>query len=124
MDKPPKNCHVRVRAIYSRGTGYTKLEDTEYPTPIALQIYSNHCQFCAEETPHFIAASRVFCGAVEFLRICIDQEDDEDEESTLKRYNVDGLPAIVVIKKGVMVRKHEGSMNTEEIILFVKRWST
>jgi len=109
-----KTCSIQVRFIRNEPKLKAYLA---IPGTVVMQLYSPECDFCTEETPHYVRASGEYCSMGKFARVDISDLQDE----TLEDLKVENIPQILVFKNGLEVGRHEGSANFEEIAEFLDK---
>lgn len=88
------------------------LTDADFDTTIApgtgvvaVDFTADWCPPCRMMAPVLDAAARALEGQVRFVQI----DSDENQRSTI-RYNVRGLPTLLVFKDGVLVDRITGAV--------------
>lgn len=80
-----------------------------------IDFYAEWCPPCKALAPIFEKASGSFSNA-SFVKM-----DAESNPETVTKYNISGLPTIVVLKDGKLVDKHRGLIGQKQLEELVQK---
>jgi thioredoxin 1 len=87
-------------------------------TPILVDVYATWCGPCKMVVPQLEAAAKKFGSNVRVVKI-----DSDKHSSWASRYQVQGLPTMLLIKEGRVVDRLEGAHMTDVIVNLVEKHS-
>jgi thioredoxin 2 len=90
-------------------------EELESDIPILLDIYGNRCGPCKLLEPEYEAAARKLGKTCRVAKL-----DSEKYDEVASKYNVEGLPTTLLIHKGEVLNRLEGTVSRQQILDFVK----
>lgn len=97
---------------------FDKIVVADDDTPWLIKFYSNKCSHCVEFQPTWQKVPNVVSG-VHLGEVSLDQGHD-----LLKRFNVESLPHIMLLKDGKQYALVNGSYTIENILDFLQRPET
>ena len=78
-----------------------------------LKISSDYCEPCKSLSKAFDSIKHQFPYEIEEINI------DDDPDFHYKKYNLQGVPTLIITRNDIEVRRHVGDMTANEIKSFV-----
>lgn len=91
-------------------------QNDQHVTPILVDCYATWCGPCKMVVPQLEAAAKQFGSNVRVVKI-----DSDKNPSFARRYQVQGLPTMMLFKDGRLVDRLEGAHMTDAIVTLVKK---
>ena len=80
------------------------------PSPVLVEFFSSWCAHCGRMAPLLAELARDYDG-----RLRVVQVDAETGAATVARYQVEGVPTMIVFAGGREVRRFVGEMSKEAL---------
>lgn len=87
-----------------------KKEVEESELPVIIDFFADWCMPCQMMKPVFEELSKEFEGKMKFVKVNTDNAPDISQ-----RYDINGIPCLVVTKKGEEVKRFTGFMPKEAL---------
>ena len=87
---------------------------------LLLDFYSEDCGPCKMLTPELEKVEESLGNSISVLKIDIDKNTALTTEYSIK-YQMRGIPALMLFKRGKLLWKHSGYINKENILNHIKQ---
>ena len=86
---------------------------------VVVDFWADWCEPC-----HVMAASIQFLAEDYDGRILVAKVDVEEEPSLAERYNLMGIPTVIIFRDGEEIDRHTGVVNIQQLSLWVDKLIT
>jgi thioredoxin 2 len=83
--------------------------------PVVVDFWAPHCGPCLRMAPAFAAAARQLAPQVLLAKL-----NTSESPATAARFNITGIPCLIVFAGGRESRRQMGMMNTEQIVGWIR----
>ncbi len=119
LDQQPRcpKCHSGLLADHPLELNTARFEKhlTRNDLPLVVDFWAPWCGPCRMMAPHFEEASRRLSTKARFAKV-----NSDDEPALSSRFNIRGIPTLIVFDKGQEAGRQSGAMDLATLI----RWLT
>ena len=83
--------------------------------PVIVDMWAPWCGPCRTMAPEFEKAAKELKTVARFAKI-----NTDNHPSASKRYNIRGIPALLLFKNGNEIARHAGVMRASELVKWIK----
>uniref|UniRef100_UPI003F4FCA80 thioredoxin family protein n=1 Tax=Caballeronia sp. LjRoot34 TaxID=3342325 RepID=UPI003F4FCA80 len=83
--------------------------------PVVIHFWARWCSVSKTMSPHFSAGARKLAGRALFARVETDQET-----SLARRYGIECVPTLVLLRNGREIERHCGAMTAGQLDLWLQ----
>jgi len=81
------------------------------PTPVLVDFWAPWCNPCLLVAPILDEVANIYLGKLKVVKVNVDEN-----RTTASKYNVRGIPNIIIFKNGEMQKQLVGAVDKREII--------
>lgn len=102
--------------VPSVNTGSFSREVLESPLPVMVDFYAEWCGPCKMMSPVIDKIAESLNGKLKVMKL-----DTDDSPEIAVKYQIMGVPTLIIFKEGQPIAKHVGYMNEQNMSSFVKQ---
>ncbi|PWD83485.1 thioredoxin [Ignatzschineria cameli] len=82
--------------------------------PVLVDFWADWCAPCRMITPIIEAASEEYAGKLKVVKL-----DVQNNQDTAVKFQIRGIPALMIFKNGEIVGQHVGALNKAQLAQFI-----
>lgn len=91
---------------------------SSYPGPVLAEFWGPSCSYCVSFAPTVRALAEKLAGQAAVVQV-----NTQENPALAARFNIRGIPAVLLLKQGRMVDQLAGARPLDEVLLWFRRQS-
>ena len=84
-------------------------------TPVLVDFWAEWCKPCLAMVPDLEAVAQLYAGRLRVGKVNVEENDDVPF-----RYNVTGMPTLIVVKGGKVLEQRVGKMSKDALVKMIE----